>query len=143
MAEQGFAKAPKLTIRGVEKTFISRLGSVSALGPIDTDIREGEFVCVVGPSGCGKTTLLNIVAGLEEPEAGEVVFEGKPIRGPGPDRIVLFQELGLLPWMTVLGNVEFGLGLRGVRRAERRRTAVHYLRMVHLTGFAGSYVHEL
>ncbi len=143
MAEPDPAAAPKLTIRGVEKTFISRLGSVSALGPIDTDIREGEFVCVVGPSGCGKTTLLNIVAGLEEPEAGEVVFEGKPIRGPGPDRIVLFQDLGLFPWMTVLGNVEFGLRLRGVRRKERRRTALHFLRMVHLSGFQASYVHEM
>jgi NitT/TauT family transport system ATP-binding protein len=135
--------APKLTIRGVEKTFVNRQGSVSALGPIDVDVLDGEFVCFVGPSGCGKTTLLNIVAGLEEPEAGEVVFEGKPIRGPGPDRIVLFQELGLFPWMTVLGNVEFGLRLRGVGRRARRRTAIHYLQMVHLTGFQGSYVHEL
>jgi len=137
------AQGPKLTVRGVEKTFLSRLGSVSALGPIDVDIREGEFVCVVGPSGCGKTTLLNIVAGLEEPEVGEVCFDGKPIRGPGPDRIVLFQDLGLFPWMTVLGNVEFGLRLRGVRGKERRRSAIHYLRMVHLSGFQGSYVHEL
>jgi NitT/TauT family transport system ATP-binding protein len=143
VAEPILAVEPKLTIRGVEKAFWNRQGSVSALGPIDTDVREGEFVCVVGPSGCGKTTLLNLVAGLEEPDTGEVSFEGKPIRGPGPDRIVLFQELGLFPWMTVLGNVEFGLRARRVPRAERRRTAVHFLRMVHLSGFQGAWVHEL
>ena len=143
MADPVLSAAPKLTIRGVEKTFVNRQGAVNALGPIDNDIRDGEFVCFVGPSGCGKTTLLNIVAGLEEPEAGEVVFDGKPIRGPGPDRIVLFQDLGLFPWMTVLGNVEFGLRLGRFRRADRRSTALHYLRMVHLSGFQGSYIHEL
>ncbi len=133
----------KLSVRGVEKTFVTRTGTVEALGPIDVELREGEFVCCVGPSGCGKTTLLNIVAGLEEPEAGEVTFDGKPITGPGPDRIVLFQDLGLFPWMTVLRNVEFGLRLSGMARKERRKTALHYLRMVHLFGFQGAFIHEL
>lgn len=133
----------KLTLRGVEKHFIARLGTVEALGPVDLDLRDGEFVCVVGPSGCGKTTLLNIVAGLEEPDTGDVTFDGKPIDGPGPDRIVLFQDLGLFPWLTVRSNVEFGLRLRHLSRKERTHTAAHYLRMVHLSGFQNSYLHEL
>lgn len=135
--------APKLSVRAVEKTFVNRQGAMSALGPLDLEIREGEFVCVVGPSGCGKTTLLNIVAGLEAPDVGDVIFDGKPVLGPGPDRIVLFQDLGLFPWMTVRRNIEFGLRLAGLGRAERRKRAAHYLRMVHLGGFHTSYIHEL
>jgi NitT/TauT family transport system ATP-binding protein len=106
-------------------------------------VREGEFVCCVGPSGCGKTTLLNLVAGLEPPDRGEVLFDGRPVAGPGADRIVIFQELGLFPWMTVAGNVEFGLKLRGLPRAERRERAMAQLRLVHLTGFEQARVHEL
>lgn len=137
------APETKLQLRGVTKTFVSRRGQVEALGPVDLEMRDGEFVCIVGPSGCGKTTLLNIVAGLDEPELGETLFDDRPINGPGPDRIVLFQDLGLFPWMTVRGNVEFGLLLRGSSRKERRVVALRYLRMVHLSGFQGAYVHEL
>jgi NitT/TauT family transport system ATP-binding protein len=143
LTENRLGNGSKLSVRGVEKTFVNRQGAVSALGPLDLDIRDGEFLCVVGPSGCGKTTLLNIVAGLESPDAGDAIFDGKVIVGPGPDRIVLFQELGLFPWMTVHGNVEFGLRLAGKRRTERRKRAAHFLRMVHLSGFHSSYVHEL
>jgi NitT/TauT family transport system ATP-binding protein len=134
---------PKLRLRGVERTFRTGRGATAALGPLDLDVREGEFVCCVGPSGCGKTTLLNLVAGLEAPDRGEVIFDGRPVTGPGPDRIVIFQELGLFPWMTVLGNVEFGLKLRGVAAAERRERALRQLRLVHLTGFEQARVHEL
>ena len=133
----------KLRLRGIEKSFATRQRTVAALGPLDLDVRDGEFVCLVGPSGCGKTTFLNIVAGLDDPDAGERTMDGKAITGPGPDRIVLFQELGLFPWLSVSGNVEFGLRLRKLPRAERRRKAAHYLEMVELAEFSDAYIHEL
>ena len=134
---------PKLRLQRVQRTFRTGRGETAALGPLDLDVREGEFVCCVGPSGCGKTTLLSLVAGLEPPDRGEVIFDGRPVTGPGPDRIVIFQELGLFPWMTIVGNVEFGLKLRGLSRAERRERAMSQLRLVHLTGFEQARVHEL
>jgi len=135
--------AAALDARGLVKTFHTRGGRLAALGPIDLQVRDGEFICIVGPSGCGKTTLLNMVAGLDRPDAGEILSAGAPITGPGPDRLVLFQELGLFPWLTVLGNVEFGLRLRGVARKTRREAAQRYLKMVHLGGFEHASVHEL
>ena len=106
-------------------------------------VEDGEFVCIVGPSGCGKTTLLNIVAGLEKPTKGEVLIDGKPVTGPGPDRVVVFQEYALFPWRTVLGNVEFGLEIAGVPKKERREIALRYIRLVGLSGFENRYPHEL
>lgn len=135
----------KLALRSVSKTFAtgSRNGSVHALDGITLDVREGEFVCLVGPSGCGKSTLLNLIAGLEKPSAGEVLMDGRPIDGPGPERMVLFQEAALFPWLNVVHNVEFGLKQKGVPRRARRETALHYLDLVHLGRFAKAYVHEL
>jgi NitT/TauT family transport system ATP-binding protein len=132
-----------LRINGVSKTFLTKQHELAALGPIDLGAREGEFVCIVGPSGCGKSTLLMIVAGLESPDTGEVVFDGRRVQGPGPERLVLFQDLGLFPWLTVLGNVEFGLRLKGVRRAERKEIARRHLRMVRLEAFEHAALHEL
>jgi NitT/TauT family transport system ATP-binding protein len=106
-------------------------------------MRKGEFVSLVGPSGCGKTTLLNIIAGLEMPDEGEVLVDGHAVKAPGPDRTVMFQESALFPWLTVQANVEFGLMLKGVGRKERRRRALDGLKLVHLSSFASSYVHEL
>jgi NitT/TauT family transport system ATP-binding protein len=133
----------KLSLRGVSKTFSSGSGRVEALGTIDLEIREEEFLCIVGPSGCGKSTLLNLIAGLELPETGEVWCNGSPVTGPGPDRVVIFQEPALFPWLTVLGNVEFGLRLRGDGKARRRERAMDALRMVHLHRFSDAYVHQL
>jgi NitT/TauT family transport system ATP-binding protein len=132
-----------LTLHGITKAFLTKQHELAALGPVDLEESEGEFVCIVGPSGCGKSTLLSIVAGLETPDTGEAVFEGRPIRRAEPDRIVLFQELALFPWLTVLGNVEFGLRLKGVPRRARREIARDHIKMVRLRGFEHSFVHEL
>lgn len=123
--------------------FAAGSGTVEALGTIDLAIREEEFLCVVGPSGCGKSTLLNLIAGLERPDTGEAWCNGSPIAGPGPDRVVIFQEPALFPWLTVLGNVEFGLRLRGEARASRQERAMDALRLVHLHRFKDAFVHQL
>jgi len=133
----------KLRLEGVTRCFKTSRGTLSALEGINLEIREGEFLCVVGPSGCGKSTLLNLMAGLDRPTAGEIWMDGRRVEAPGRDRIVIFQELGLFPWLTVLENVEFGLRMNGVGRKERRARAQHYLRLVHLSRFETSYIHQL
>lgn len=137
------AQPTKLTLKGVAKTFTGRSGAVTALDGINLDVRQGEFLCLVGPSGCGKSTLLNLIAGLEQPTRGEILMEGRPVHGPGPERMVLFQEAALFPWLNVLHNVEFGLKQQGVPPRRRRETALRFLDMVHLAKFARAYVHEL
>jgi NitT/TauT family transport system ATP-binding protein len=136
---------PKVIVsfRDVQKTYQSKTGPVAALQGISFDILEGEFLCIVGPSGGGKSTLLNLIAGLDSPEAGRVTCDNAPITGPGPDRVVIFQESALFPWLTVLGNVEFGLRMQKVGKAERRDRAREALKLVHLTRFADAYIHEL
>lgn len=136
-------RSVKLSLRNVTKAFVGRHGRVVALEGLSLDVREGEFLCVVGPSGCGKSTLLNLIAGLEKPSEGELRLDGAPVNGPGPDRVVLFQEPALFPWLNVVHNVEFGLKQKGVPPKVRRETALHYLELVHLGRFAGAYVHEL
>ena len=136
--------APKLSARGVTKTFRSaRGGTVIALHDVDLEVAASEFVCLIGPSGCGKTTLLNLFAGLERPDTGEVSMDGVPIDAPGPDRAVLFQEPALFPWMSVRANVEFGLEMIGVPKDERADRTMHWLRRVHLARFAQAQPHEL
>src|SRR5258706_7895238 len=105
----------------VSKAFTSTRGVTAALHDVSLVIARGELLCLVGPSGCGKTTLLNLIAGLERPDAGEVRVGGRRVDGPGTDRGVLFQEAALFPWLTVRGNVTFGLREQRVRRAERER----------------------
>ena len=134
---------PKLSIRGVSKTFIGTNGTHRALEDISIDVPEGEFLILVGPSGCGKSTLLNVVAGLEQCTAGEVLVDGKRVTGPGPDRIVIFQEGALFPWLNVQKNVEFSLKQIGVPGKQRAERADYYLRMVKLHKFAHSFIHEL
>ena len=120
-----------------------RSQQVLALNDVSVDIRKGEFVCLLGPSGCGKSTLLNIIAGFDKPTAGEMFAAGRPVTGPGNDRIVVFQEAALFPWLNVRSNVEFGLKLAGVPRAERRERAERYLKLVGLEKFHRAFVHEL
>ncbi len=134
-----------LEIQALAKVFPPRNGggAVAALEAVDLSVAEGEFVCLVGPSGCGKSTLLNVVAGLEEGTAGRVRVNGREISGAGADRGMVFQEAALFPWLNVLQNIEFPLRRLGIPRAERRDRALHFLRMVHLSKFAGAYVHEL
>lgn len=116
---------------------------MEALHDINLSIRENEFVCFIGPSGCGKTTLLRIVAGLEDPTSGTVTLDGNPIRGPSPERGMVFQEYSLFPWRTVLDNTVFGLELKKVPAAERSRLGRQYLKMVGLERFETRYPHEL
>jgi NitT/TauT family transport system ATP-binding protein len=138
------AAAPSvLSLRDVSKTFPSKQGPVQALSGIDLEIPRGDVVCILGPSGGGKTTLLNLMAGLERPSEGQVLCGGAPVEGPGPDRVVIFQELALFPWLTVLGNVTFGLKMKGVDRHERKRRAVEALELVHLGDFKRSWIHQL
>ena len=114
-----------------------------ALDDINLEVRTGEFVCIVGPSGCGKSTLLHLVAGLPAPTSGEILVDGKPVQSPGTDRILIFQDHGLFPWLTVGQNVEFGMKMKGVPKAERKERTWHYLQLVHLVKFQDSYIHQL
>ncbi len=114
-----------------------------ALDHINLQVRAGEFVCIVGPSGCGKSTLLHLIAGLQAQTSGQVLVDGSPVQGPGTDRILIFQEHGLFPWLTVAQNVEFGMKMKGMPRAERQEKMRQYLRLVHLAKFEKSYIHQL
>ena len=105
-------KKIKVQIKGVEKVYEGRNGKTVALNGVNLDIYDNEFICVVGPSGCGKSTLLNIIAGLHEPTAGEVLVNGVKVEGTGVDRGVVFQQYALFPWLTVKKNVEFGLRIK-------------------------------
>ncbi len=116
---------------------------VAALRELSLDVGKGEFVSIVGPSGCGKSTFLNILLGLLKPDTGSMQLNGTRITGPGQDRAMVFQEFGLLPWRTVLGNVELGLELKGVEASVRRGRAQELIEMAGLAGFEAHYPHEL
>ncbi|HEX7288919.1 MAG TPA: ABC transporter ATP-binding protein [Candidatus Angelobacter sp.] len=134
----------KISVRGVTKEYVLPRGEVlCALQNVDVQVRRGEFLCIVGPSGSGKSTLLHIIAGLVSPTRGEVVIDGGRPKGPGPDRILIFQDLGLFPWLTVLENVEFGLKMQGVPARERRDLARYYLSLVHLSRVEQGFLHQL
>src|ERR1700749_1213062 len=135
----------KLAVERVSKRFFTgRSGGVHALDAVSLQVNVGGFLCLVGPSGCGKTTLLNIIAGLEKPDSGEVLGGGKPITAPGRDRMVMFQEPALFPWLDVMGNVLFGLKLKpNLTMPERREVARFYIKLVGLERFASANIHEL
>lgn len=132
-----------LEVRSVSKVFDVDGKTMEVLRDISMSVDEGEFICFIGPSGCGKTTLLRIIAGLEHPSSGSVLLDGAPIKGPGPERGMVFQEYSLFPWRTVLDNVAFGPEIRGVSKEERYRIAREYLKMVGLERFESRYPHEL
>jgi NitT/TauT family transport system ATP-binding protein len=117
--------------------------NIRALDGLSFEVADGEFVSVVGPSGCGKTTLLNILAGLLRPTAGRILVDGHEVKGPGPDRGVVFQELAILPWRTVARNIGHGLEIQGVERRERERRVRQFIELVGLEGFDHRYPHEL
>lgn len=138
---------PKVELRGVTKSYSTGEGKsrrdFHAIEDVSLQIADGEFVAIVGPTGCGKSTILNLIAGFEKPDGGEVLFEGRRVAGPGNDRLVLFQEHSLFPWLTVQQNVEFGLRVLGISKADRRERAQHYLKMVHLQKHRRSYPFQL
>jgi NitT/TauT family transport system ATP-binding protein len=135
---------PKVTLDSISLSYKTTSGErLLALDNISLQVMPGEFLCIVGPSGCGKSTLLHLIAGLHPQTSGKVLVDGAPVSGPGTDRILIFQELGLFPWLTVAGNVEFGLKMKNIPKAERKEKVEYYLRLVHLSKFKDSYIHQL
>ena len=135
---------PKLRLKNVSLDYATNSHHrLVALKDINLQVQPGEFVCIVGPSGCGKSTLLHLIAGLHQQSSGDVLVDNKPVQGPGTDRILIFQELGLFPWLTVAQNVEFGMRMKNVAKPQREAKVREYLRLVHLQQFKDSYVHQL
>jgi NitT/TauT family transport system ATP-binding protein len=133
----------KIVVSGFRHFFDTADGPVQATGYVDLTIRAGEFVTLVGPSGCGKTTLLKAIAGFIKPTEGAITCDGKPVRGPGRDRGVVFQELAILPWRTVRRNIGHGLEIAGAPRAEREEKVRRLIELTGLVGFEDRYPHEL
>jgi NitT/TauT family transport system ATP-binding protein len=133
--------AVKLRAEGINMTFARDGTSVSVLQNINLEVREGEFLCLLGPSGCGKSTLLNVMAGFLSPTEGQVLIDEESVRGPDPRRIFVFQERGVFPWLTVEGNI--GFGLFKLSKAERAQRIDHYVKLVGLQGFEKAYPQEL
>ncbi|OGA71648.1 MAG: nitrate ABC transporter ATP-binding protein [Betaproteobacteria bacterium RIFCSPLOWO2_12_FULL_65_14] len=133
-----------IEIRNVTLEYATTNGKVLAVEDASFAAAQSEFVCLVGPSGCGKTTLLNMIAGFFAPTQGEIRIGGRPVNGQGLDRGIVFQDFAqLFPWRTALGNVAFGLEMKGVGKAERERVALEQLRLVKLEKFADAYPHHL
>ncbi len=137
----------KLEARNISKYFTAvqdgQAIQMSAIKDISLSIDDGQFVCFVGPSGCGKTTFLNILAGLDKPSEGEIILDGRQVSETGPDRIMVFQENALFPWLKVIDNVEFGLMIKGIEKSKRNEIAMQYLDMMQLTKFADAYTYQL
>lgn len=124
-----------IVCENLQKSFETERGKVDVIGNVNLKIAEKELVVLFGPGQCGKTTLINCMAGLEKATAGQVTVGGKKVEGPGPDRGVVYQTTALFPWLTVMGNVEYGPKSRGVPKKERRERAIHYIKLVGLEGF--------
>ncbi len=133
----------KLEIKGIVKHFKHESHKLTALAGVDLNVEDGDFVCLVGPSGCGKSTFLRILAGLETPDEGQVLFDGKPVTTTSPERIMVFQEGALFPWLKVKDNVEFGLKMAGIPKEERTQISNRYLDMMQLTKFSDSFTYQL
>jgi NitT/TauT family transport system ATP-binding protein len=136
---------PIVELKKVSKSYVSATKgeTVEALRNIEFAIRRGEFLAIVGPSGCGKSTLLSLIAGFNAPTSGEVLFEGRPVTGPGPERGVMFQDYALFPWRTVVGNIEFGPRARSVQPGAANESVRKLVDLVGLRGFEQRYPHEL
>lgn len=130
-----------LKIEHVSKKYSN--SNTTILQDVSLQIEDGEFVCLVGPSGCGKSSLLNLIAGLEKPTEGKIFLNGKEITGAGADRVMMFQEAALFPWLNVKDNVKFGMRIAKVPEEEQEERTEKYLRMVHLTKFADYKISEL
>ena len=138
------SEVPKVGLSDICLSYRAQSGErLLALDHINLQVKTGEFLCIVGPSGCGKSTLLHLIAGLHQQTSGKVLIDGKQVQGPGTDRLLIFQDLGLFPWLTVGQNVEFGMKMKGINKAEREEKTRYYLRLVHLSQFKDSYTHQL
>ena len=133
----------KLEAKNIVKYFYHDSHKLEALGGINLKVEAGDFVCLVGPSGCGKSTFLRIIAGLETPDEGQIMFDGHPVSETSPERIMVFQEGALFPWLKVQDNVEFGLKMAGIPKEERAKISNRFLDMMQLTKFADSYTYQL
>ncbi len=133
----------KVKFDNVYKYYDNKGERVPVLQDINIEVKQGEFIALLGPTGCGKSTLVYMVAGLKFPSQGKVFVDGQEVSKPSQERVVMFQEAALFPWLTVLANVEFGLKMTRMKPADRREKAMEYLRIVHLSRFANAYPHEL
>jgi NitT/TauT family transport system ATP-binding protein len=131
----------KVIVRDLSMRFPTDRSTIEVLSSVSLDVKDGELVCILGPSGCGKSTLLNVVGGFLKATSGEVLIDGQAVTGPDPRRIFVFQERGVFPWLTVEGNVAFGLFR--LDEAERRERIAHYVKLVGLSGFESAYPQEL
>ena len=131
----------KLTTENLSMTFHDRGRTIQVFEDLNLEVGKGEFVCILGPSGCGKSTLLNVLSGFIRPTAGQVRVDGEPVHGPNPRRIFVFQERGVFPWLSVKGNI--GFGLSKLPEEEKRQRIAHYVKLVGLEGFEHSYPQEL
>jgi len=129
----------------VSLSFDTPKGRLNVVEDVNYDINDGDFIAVIGPSGCGKTTMMSMLAGFQKPTSGKVLFDGAPVKGPGPERGVIFQEYGVFPWLTVKQNIAFGLNLKAnhVPASERDAICDHYLELMGLADFANSYPKHL
>lgn len=132
-----------IEVENINKTFISEKTKILVLDNVNFSVGKDEFVCIVGPSGCGKSTLLRMMAGLEKPDSGRILFNGQPITRPSPKIAMVFQLFGLLPWKTAIENVEVPLEVLGIVKQSRVHIAEEYLQMVGLEGFENTYPHDL
>jgi NitT/TauT family transport system ATP-binding protein len=133
----------QVELRRVYKSFQHNGAPLEVLHDINLTVAQGEFVCLLGPSGCGKSTIIHLIAGLERPTSGDILVGGRLVSGPDPSRTVVFQDAALFPWLSVLGNVEFGLRMAGLEPRKRRERALEYIRLVHLSRFIHAYPHQL
>lgn len=133
----------RMEINGISKTFFSDKGYFTAIKDVSFDVNDGEFLVILGPGRCGKTVLLNIIAGLEQQTEGKVVYNGREWKGVNPEISMVFQKLALMPFKTVMENVELGLKFRGMSKGQRREIAQHYIELVGLKGFEKSYPTQL
>ena len=143
MSKKDTNRKIKLSVRNLTRTYEETNEPVEALRDVNLEVAESEFVMIVGPSGCGKTTLINIIGGLDHATQGEVLLDGRAVSGPGADRGMVFQGYSLFPWLTVRKNVEFGLKMKGVSKAEREQRSQKYIELVGLTGFEDALPRQL